>query len=393
MAVKLGDICNKIGSGFTPTGGSNVYVDSGVALVRSQNVLNMAFSTDGLAFINESIASAMDNVSLCENDILLNITGDSVARVCLVPKEILPARVNQHVCIIRVDDKKANPQFVYYQLYGLQKNLLSLASVGATRKALTKQMIEDLEIELPVRQLQDNIVAIMSNIQSKIDVNKTINDNLLVQLWSLYEHLIVKKSNDSIKIGDVAKIYSGGTPNTSNPDYWGGDYGWLSSGETRNRFILDTEKTITKAGIANSSTRLANELDTVIASAGQGLTRGQTSILFTKTYVNQSVIVVNSVEQYAYLVFCNLSRRYDELRTLSDSRSIRGSITTKMIADLEMPIVGTDQLDMFNNNAKDILSKIKVNISEIRVLKDLRDYILPKLMSGEIDVSTLEIPN
>lgn len=178
MAVKLGDICNKIGSGFTPTGGSNVYVDSGVALVRSQNVLNMAFSTDGLAFINESIASAMDNVSLCENDILLNITGDSVARVCLVPKEILPARVNQHVCIIRVDDKKANPQFVYYQLYGLQKNLLSLASVGATRKALTKQMIEDLEIELPVRQLQDNIVAIMSNIQSKIDVNKTINDNL-----------------------------------------------------------------------------------------------------------------------------------------------------------------------------------------------------------------------
>ena len=393
MAVKLGDICNKIGSGFTPTGGSNVYVDSGVALVRSQNVLNMAFSTDGLAFINESIASAMDNVSLCENDILLNITGDSVARMCLVPKEILPARVNQHVCIIRVDDKKANPQFVYYQLYGLQKNLLSLASVGATRKALTKQMIEDLEIELPVRQLQDNIVAIMSNIQSKIDVNKTINDNLLVQLWSLYEHLIVKKSNDSIKIGDVAKIYSGGTPNTSNPDYWGGDYGWLSSGETRNRFILDTEKTITEAGIANSSTRLANELDTVIALAGQGLTRGQTSILFTKTYVNQSVIVVNSVEQYAYLVFCNLSRRYDELRTLSDSMSIRGSITTKMIADLEMPIVGTDQLDMFNNNAKDILSKIKVNISEIRVLKDLRDYILPKLMSGEIDVSTLEIPN
>jgi len=106
--VKLGTICSKIGSGLTPSGGSSIYQDSGIALIRSQNVLDLSFSYDGLAYINEKVGNQMRNVEILENDILLNITGDSVARVCMVPKAILPARVNQHVCIVRVDPSKAN---------------------------------------------------------------------------------------------------------------------------------------------------------------------------------------------------------------------------------------------------------------------------------------------
>ena len=99
---KLSDVCLKIGSGATPRGGQESYLSYGeYTLIRSQNVLDFDFTMKGLAYINEAQASKLNNVEIKERDILLNITGDSVARVCQVPSYILPARVNQHVAIIR----------------------------------------------------------------------------------------------------------------------------------------------------------------------------------------------------------------------------------------------------------------------------------------------------
>lgn len=140
------------------------------------------------------------------------------------------------------------------------------------------------------------------------------------------------------------KIYSGGTPNTKKTEYWGGNLKWLSSGETRNKYIFDTEKRITELGAKESSTRLAYSGDVVMASAGQGYTRGQVSMLKTDTFVNQSVIVfrTNSKELLSDYLYYNLSNRYDELRALSDSNSIRGSITTKLFNSMEISIPTLD---------------------------------------------------
>ena len=136
------------------------------------------------------------------------------------------------------------------------------------------------------------------------------------------------------------KIYSGGTPNTRKTEYWNGRFNWLSSGETRNKFIYDTEKTIAELGVKESSTRLAVTGDVVMASAGQGYTRGQVSLLKTDTYVNQSVIVfrTKSEELLSEYLFYNLSNRYEELRSLSDSNSIRGSITTKLFNSMQISV-------------------------------------------------------
>ena len=95
--MKMKDICTKIGSGATPRGGKKSYTDSGISLIRSQNVLDFSFSCNGLAYINEGQAKKLNNVIVEQDDVLLNITGDSVARACLVEESILPARVNQHV--------------------------------------------------------------------------------------------------------------------------------------------------------------------------------------------------------------------------------------------------------------------------------------------------------
>uniref|UniRef100_UPI0035632D54 restriction endonuclease subunit S n=1 Tax=Bacteroides finegoldii TaxID=338188 RepID=UPI0035632D54 len=172
------NICSKIGSGATPTGGKEAYKGGDTALIRSQNVLDFSLSRDGLAYINEEQAQKLDNVSIQKNDVLLNITGDSVARVCLAPNWVLPARVNQHVSIIR---GKANMIHNHYLLYYLQYKksyLLSLSQGGATRNALTKKMIEDIEIPLPSISYQEKVISILSSLDDKIELNRRINDNL-----------------------------------------------------------------------------------------------------------------------------------------------------------------------------------------------------------------------
>ena len=125
------------------------------------------------------------------------------------------------------------------------------------------------------------------------------------------------------------RIYSGGTPSTRHPEYWNGDFKWLSSGETSQRFIYDTDRTITQEGIDHSSTKLARKGCTVIATAGQGYTRGQASFLMTDTYMNQSVIACEADPRYVlplYLYY-NLDGRYEEFRLLSDGTSTRGGLS------------------------------------------------------------------
>lgn len=149
--TSLENLTTKIGSGATPTGGKNAYKESGVTLIRSMNVYDNNFVDEGLAFIDDKQAEQLENVTVKKHDILLNITGASVARCCMVRSDLLPARVNQHVAIIRTDREKADPFFVLSAINSerLKKQLLSLAQGGATREALTKTTIQKFEILMP----------------------------------------------------------------------------------------------------------------------------------------------------------------------------------------------------------------------------------------------------
>ena len=175
--MRFGDVCAKIGSGATPRGGKEAYKDSGTPIIRSQNVLDWSFASSGLAFIDDVQAAALANVEVKPCDILLNITGDSVARTCMVPDWCIPARVNQHVSIIR-PGPNLDPTFLLCFLQFSKPLLLKLASSGATRKALTKAMIEDLEIELPDIDSQRATASLIGQMQQKIALNQQTNDYL-----------------------------------------------------------------------------------------------------------------------------------------------------------------------------------------------------------------------
>ena len=176
--MKIKEMCFKIGSGATPRGGKEAYFDSGISLIRSQNVLDFSFSYDGLAHINEQQAEKLRNVVVESGDVLLNITGDSVARACIVDDDVLPARVNQHVAIIRANTEIVLGSYLLYFLQISKPHLLQLAAGGATRNALTKGMIEDLELDVPSVEEQEKVVSLINDIQKKIRINKEINDNL-----------------------------------------------------------------------------------------------------------------------------------------------------------------------------------------------------------------------
>ncbi|MWC90417.1 restriction endonuclease subunit S, partial [Escherichia coli] len=153
------------------------------------------------------------------------------------------------------------------------------------------------------------------------------------------------------------KIFSGGTPNTSTEEYWNGALNWFSSGETRNALIIETEKKITATGVKNSSTRLSVAGDILIASAGQGHTRGQTSLNTIDTYINQSVVCIRPIKpSYSTWLYFNLSSRYTEMRAISDSHSIRGSLTTKLISSMKVASPTDELISLFDINCSVFIS-------------------------------------
>ena len=147
----LQKVCSKIGSGATPKGGKAAYIDDGISLIRSTNVFDFNFEYDDLAHINQSQADALSNVVVEPNDVLFNITGVSVARCCMVPANVLPARVNQHVMIVRPIQGEAMSYYIMFTLCAADNKakLLGIGQSGSTREAINKQELESFEIPIP----------------------------------------------------------------------------------------------------------------------------------------------------------------------------------------------------------------------------------------------------
>jgi type I restriction enzyme, S subunit len=175
----LKNYTTKIGSGSTPTGGNQSYKSEGISLIRSMNVLNGSFKYKDLAYIDDIQAKQLDNVTIQKDDVLINITGASVARSCIVPENILPARVNQHVSIIRLK-MDLNSVFVNSLFISphFQIKLIELGKAnGATREAITKSQLEILEIPIPPISMQNQFATKIKSIEKqKSLINQSIDD-------------------------------------------------------------------------------------------------------------------------------------------------------------------------------------------------------------------------
>ena len=175
---------------LTTKGGDANYKDEGISLIRSMNVYNGYFDYEGLAHIDDSQAALLDNVSIELGDVLLNITGASVARCCTVPEDILPARVNQHVCILRCKDA-LTPLFLNAALISdqYQSKLWSMAEAGATRQALSKEKIESLTIITPPLAMQNQFADFVAQAdKSKLVIRKLLEKQELLRAKLMQEY-------------------------------------------------------------------------------------------------------------------------------------------------------------------------------------------------------------
>ncbi|MBV5304271.1 MAG: restriction endonuclease subunit S [Chlorobium sp.] len=191
---KLVSLTTKIGSGATPRGGGESYKMEGTSLIRSLNVHDSGFRYAKLAFLDDGQADGLSNVIVQPGDVLLNITGASVARCCIVPDDVLPARVNQHVSIIRPIASKLDSDFLHYLLiskYYKDQLLQTGAEGGATRQAITKAQIQDFTVGYPEdRGEQQSIVSKLDALRAETQRLEAIYQKKLVALDALKKSIL-----------------------------------------------------------------------------------------------------------------------------------------------------------------------------------------------------------
>lgn len=395
--VRLGDVCTKIGSGATPSGGKEAYKGGDYHLIRSQNVLDFAFSKDGLASINDEQANKLKNVEIIQGDVLLNITGDSVARCCIVPSEILPARVNQHVAIIRPRKEELDNNYLLYYLQYYKRQLLQIASAGATRNAITKAMIENLILPCP-KNLADQrrIASILSSLDRKIELNNKINADLEEMAQAIFKNWFVDfepfkdgKFVDS-ELGMIPEGWKVGSPYEYVKVVFGAPYKsakFNDNGEglplIRIRDLKDCNPQFYTPEIL-PQTEYVNMGDIVAGMDAEfvpHIWKGNTGLL------NQRVCKLMPQQTS----ISNLFVLYLMKPELEFVQSYKTGTTVSHLgkADIDKFVVVLPPLKVVEECSKildSILQRIKNISAESRTLSTLRDTLLPRLMSGELEV-------
>ena len=384
--VKLKDCCIKIGSGSTPKGGSMVYVNSGTSLIRSQNVYNLSFDYNGLTHITEDAANKLKGVTVFNEDILLNITGDSVARTCIVPKEVLPARVNQHVAIIRTDRKKMNWRFLNYYLASpkMQAHMLSLAvGKGASRNAITKQMIENFEVPYPPLSTQNRIATILSRYDSLIEnYQKQIKlleeaAQRLYKEWFVDLHFPGHENRNIVdgvpegwekkKVGDlIAKVPR--SKQIPTKDYQ--KEGIIP--------IIDQSRDYI-AGYTDDIESKVESNEPYIVFGDHTRVLKYVPFAFAKGADGTQLIMSNNLDLMPQcLLFTSLVSV--DLSNYSYARHF------KYLKEEEILVPTASIANAFSKHVAKWYAKIQLNREQLRLLTEARDRLLPKLMSGDIEI-------
>lgn len=397
--------------------------DEGVAVVKIANIKPPMVSLDGVDRVKTDKLAGLDRFRLKDGDVLMAMTGATVGKVGRF-KEREPAYLNQRVARISARHGKEYDDFICAVVSqpgfdaliegasaGSAQANISATGIGAVSIPLLDSK-EQLAIGQLARALDDRIALLRETNATLEAIAQALFKSWFVDFDPVRDKLegrtpegmdeataaLFPDGFESSELGEVPRgwvatqladavdtIFSGGTPDTRCPEFWGGGIPWFSSGETRNSFVTRTEKTITQAGVAGSSTRAARDGDVLIASAGQGHTRGQTSFCAIDCYINQSVVAVRAGQRsMSAWLFYNLKGRYEEMRNLSDSHSSRGSLTTKLLGGMPILAPPISVLTAFNDTVAVLISSVVSNELQAENLAILRDTLLPRLISGQL---------
>jgi type I restriction enzyme, S subunit len=448
VAARLKDTTLKIGSGATPRGGESVYLPfrQRVALIRSQNVFDRHFDETGLAFISDEHAEQLEAVAVQPGDLLLNITGDGVTfgRACLVPEHILPACVNQHVTIVRVNPELCAPGYLLaYLTHPSIKSYIEAFNSGGSRRAITKGHIESFEVPLPPIDEQRAIAHILGTLDDKIELNRRMNETLEAMARVLFKSWFVdfdpvrapaegrhplgmdaktatlfSSSFENSSLGEVPKGWTVGVINDFVTTVLGGDWGadvnengtllpalCIRGADIPNLQAAGTGKMPTRYLKSSSLERRSLQHGDIVVEISGGSPTQSTGrpVLITNPLLrrlNQPLVCSNFCRfirltspvdaHFVYIWLRWLYSRDEFLQYENGTTGIKNLAFAIFCEKHELIIPPTSLLEAFDNRVSLYFELMQANGVESDTLATLRDTLLPKLLSGEVRVKDAE---
>lgn len=310
-----------------------------------------------------------------------------------------------------VNDKLADAFYLYSYLSQLD---LSNLDSGSTLPSMTKSAYESIVVKLPDLKIQKAVATILFNIRKKLEINNQINQELEAMAKTLYDYWFVqfdfpdqngnpyKSSGGKMvyhpelkreipegwgvaKVEDIAQTGSGGTPKSTNVSYYSnGEIPWINSGELEQTVITSTSNFITEEGLNNSSAKLFPSGTILVAM--YGATAGKVSFLTFEASTNQAIcaIMLNDIRMRYYLKNV-IEDLYQYLVKLSTG-SARDNLSQDMIKNIKVVIPSNDILDRYYDFSNNIIKEITKKQQENEQLTQLRDWLLPMLMNGQVKV-------
>ena len=352
-------------------------------------------------FIDDNKFKKLARFAVKHNDIVISCSG-TIGKISIIKKNDPKGIISQALLILRPDNSKILPKFLQYFLYSKigHDSILSVSSGTVQVNIAKRGIIEAIKIALPAIQEQHTIVKNLSVLDAEIELLQKQNDILENLTRTIFRSWFVDFDGqtqfvDSVlgeipkewkvrKFSEIIEIYSGGTPKTSIPEYWNGGVKWVSVVDTKQQpYIIETEKTISRLGESKSNAKILPSETIVITARG---TVGNCSLMSKPMTINQSCYGLtgkNGIGQIFlfYLLKTNLK---------SFLTNVHGSVfdtITRTTFELVDAIVPTIQLiDEFEKISRPFYNNILKNQFKINLLSKIRDFLLPKLMSGQIRV-------
>ena len=299
--------------------------------------------------------------------------------------------------------------FLYYYLQqeNVKQSIRNIA-VGATMPSINTKLLSEIRVSIPSLNIQKRIASILSSLDDKIEVNRKINENLEQQAQALFKSWFVDfepfKNGEFVeselgiipkgwrveRIEDLSqKMASGGTPKSLNKDYYLGNIKWYSTKQLKDCFLFDSENHISEDALKNSSAKMFPE-GTVLMAIYASPTVGRLGILTNPATFNQAAVGIVPKENVgSEFIYLSLLSERTNLNNLA-SGAAQQNLNVGIVKNYNILVPEQKALDRFNRLAKSYFLLLKKNTEESRRLAELRDTLLPKLMSGELKVNEIE---
>lgn len=387
--AKLGDFM-RIKHGFAFKGDYITAEDNEIVLVTPGNFeIGGGFKEKKCKFFSGDYPK---DYVLHADDLIVTMTdlskqGDTLGYSARVPNSNRIYLHNQRIGLVDVFNPNADKDYLYWFMRTpqYQKKIVATAS-GSTVKHTSPSRICDVEINLPSIDKQKKIASLLTSIEKKIHISERINDNLEQQAAALFSSLY-NRSNTEVRYTDLIQILGGGTPKTGETAYWNGNIAFFTPKDVGTPYTFITEKTITEEGLSHCNSRLY-PVNTVFVTA-RG-TVGKVGLSGIPMAMNQSCYALVGKETHQLLVYFYTLKAVDRLKHKA-SGAVFDAITTRDFDSEQIMKLSDDDAKAFLCVAEPMFQEILNNSIENLRLSTLRDFLLPKLMSGEIDVSSVQL--